>query len=187
MKIIFKTAITLILITIVSTSIKAQVGFSAGLELGTSLDDGYGLGFGFTGGIEAPVSSNGGITGRIGYIKLTVDDGIFNNGSAYMVPIQGGYKYYFDSNESGFYLHGQLGLTLFGISYEFETIDSFNLTTGKITYKTEKVSDNGTYLSYAIGGGCLINENFDLGLRYNIVNGDGGNLDYLGVRLGYNF
>ena len=187
MKIIFKSAITLILIAIFSISVKAQIGFSAGLELGTSLDDGYGLGFGVTAGVEAPMSSNGGITGRLGYIKLTIDDGVFDNGSAYMVPIQAGYKYYFDSNEGGLYIHGQLGLTIFGVSYEFETIESINFTTGEITYRTEEVSNSDTYLSYAIGGGYMINENLDLGLRYNIVNGDGGNFDYLGVRLGYNF
>ncbi len=186
MKNLVKVTFAIALLTILSLDSKAQIRPSVGLEVGTSLDNGFGVGFGVTGGIESLMGDNAGITGRLGYIILTMDNSLGDNGSASMIPIQAGYKYYFDSNEGGVYLHGQLGFTMFKYSFDFETID-FDPVTFQTTTRTETFDYSKTGLSYAVGAGFLVNENIDLGLRYNIVTLNGGNLDYLGLRAAYNF
>ena len=164
----------------------AQFKASAGLELGYALESGYGLMYGLSVGGEYGIQDNMGITAQVGYIINTVDISGLDKASSSFIPMQLGYKYYFDSNESGAYLHGQLGMHMYRLSYEFQTFD-FDPLTFQLIPKTEKVSNSDSYLSYAIGSGYLINENIDLGLRYNIVSSKGGSFNYLALRAAYNF
>ena len=193
MKKIIKIIGVALLMTAFTQNSTAQFKFNAGLEVGLALEDSYGMMYGASIGGEYGIGDdNMGITAQVGYVLAPVDlPSDFTNVSSSFLPIQLGYKYYFDTNEGGAYLHGQLGVHMFMTSYDFEyeTFDRFDPVTFEIIYKTEKesYSDSSTNLSYALGGGYLINENIDLGLRYNIVTATGGNFSYLGVRAAYNF
>ncbi|MGB0883043.1 MAG: outer membrane beta-barrel protein, partial [Vicingaceae bacterium] len=188
----FKIVSVALLMAAFTQTSKAQFKFSAGLELGFALESNYGLMYGASLGGEMPIGDgNMGITAQAGYILAPIDLGnTFENISSSFIPMQLGYKYYFDSNESGPYVHGQLGFHLYKLSYEYEyeTFD-FDPVTFQFVTKTEtrSFSDSSTNLSYAVGGGYLINENIDLSLRYNIVAASGGSFNYLGVRAAYNF
>ena len=178
MKKIMKLAAALALVAGFANTSNAQFGASVGLEVAMPLGDFSNLasfGAGVSGAGEYAMSDNAGITGTIGYIYLAPADGI---ASAYMMPMQLGFKYYFDSNEGGFYGHGQLGVhTLSATTEDFEI---FGTTIPGVTASS-------TELSYAVGAGYLVGESLDFGLRYNIISGDGGSSNYLGVRVGYNF
>jgi hypothetical protein len=176
-KLITTLGIGLCLITFTKNS-NAQIGASVGLEIALPLEDGFGIGFGVTGGGEYSLDENMGITGQLGFIKLTAE----GDGSYSMIPIQFGFKYYFDSNESGFYGHGQLGFHTFRASIEVPT---YNFTTGAIG--SETISSSNTEFSLAFGGGYMINTNIDLGIRYNMILLEGDNFNYLGLRAAYNF
>jgi hypothetical protein len=179
------TGAFLLLITFAQKS-NAQFKVSAGLDVGFALEKGYGLMYGVSVGGEYELQDNMGITAQVGYIMNTLDLGGFNNASSSFIPFQLGYKYYFESNESGAYALGQIGMHVYNLSYEYETFD-FDPITFQFVPRTEKVSNSDTYLSYAVGGGYLINENIDLGLRFNIISATGGSFNYLALRAAYNF
>lgn len=192
MKNIVKIIGAALLIVAFTQSSKAQVKFSAGLELGLGLETGYGLMYGATVGGEYAIGTddNMGITAQLGYIFAPVDISFYDKVSSSFIPLQFGYKYYFDSNTNGAYVHGQLGIHIYRFSYdyEYETYD-FDPVTYQTTTKTEtrSFSNSDSNLSYAVGGGYMLNENIDLGLRFNIVSATGGSFNYLGVRAAYNF
>jgi hypothetical protein len=196
MKNIIKIIGVALLVTAFTQKAKAQVKFSAGLELGLGLETGYGLMYGASVGGEYGIGSddNMGITAQLGYIFAPVDIDFYDKVSSSFIPLQFGYKYYFDSSTSGAYVHGQLGIHIYRFSYEYEyeTFDYvYNPTTFTYDIQTETVkeefSNSDSNLSYAVGGGYILNENIDLGLRYNIVSATGGSFNYLGVRAAYNF
>ena len=186
MKKLLKFGATLLLITAFSNTSKAQFKASAGLELGFALEDGFGLMYGASVGGEYGIGDNMGVTAQFGFILNSVSSDFFDNASSSFIPMQLGYKYYFDSNESGPYAHAQLGMHMYRFSYEFEsfTVDPI---TFQFTPVTEEISISEMYLSYAIGGGFLVNEHIDLGLRFNIISADGGSFSYIGTRVAYNF
>lgn len=178
--------------TALTQTSKAQFKFSTGLELGYALEDDLGLMYGASIGGEYLMGEKTSFTAQIGYMSVSVDKPAFIDKLSFsLLPIQAGYKYYFDSNESGLYVHGQIGVHLARSSVEFtnETFVGFDPLTFEILTEEVKISesDSELELSYAIGGGYLINENFDLGLRYNIVSGSGANFKYLAMRAAYNF
>ena len=75
-------------------------------------------------------------------------------------------------------------MALLGIhSMSFKTDDvEFN---GVVIFEGETVSD--TNLSFAPGLGVIVGENIDLGLRYQIISGEGGSSSYIGIRAAYMF
>ena len=190
MKNLIKISTVLLFVAVFSDNIKAQVKGSAGLELGFALESNFGIMYGVSGGGEYAMGDKGGITATVGYIFNTPDVSGFDKYSLNFLPIQLGYKYYFDSNESGFYAHGQFGVHMMmsSIEYTFTTYD-VDPVTFQLTPREEKISesDSQTNLSYAIGAGYLVNENIDLGLRYNSIIADGGDFSYIAVRAAYNF
>ena len=98
-----------------------------------------------------------------------------------MIPAQAGIKYYFDEVGSGVYAHGQIGIHSMSIKTE-------DFDFGGITIEGETESDSN--MSFAIGGGVILNENIDLGLRFNVITSGEDDVDasnYIGVRAGYNF
>ena len=178
MKKLTKFIAALLLITAFTNNSDAQFKVSAGLELAMPLGDFSNLasfGAGISAGGEFALGDNMGLTGQVGYIYLAPADGF---ASAYMMPFQAGFKYYFDSNEGGLYAHAQVGMHTLSVTtqdYEF-----FGVTIPGIT-------SSSTDLSYGVGAGYLINEKIDIGARYNIISGNGGSSNYIGIRTAYNF
>ncbi len=191
MKNLSKFVAVLLLITAFSAKSNAQFKFSAGAELGYALEEGFGLMYGASIGGEYAMGDKAGITAQVGYILNSVDAAGMDSYSAAFVPMQLGYKYYFDSNESGPYAHLQLGMHMMMVSYEytFESYSGYDPITFQPIYTTETISEStsDTYLSYGFGGGFLVNEHIDLGLRYNIVSAEGGSFNYIGARVAYVF
>ena len=175
----------IVLLTAFTTNTNAQFKFSAGLETGFALESGYGLMYGASIGGELGIGDdNMGITAQVGYILNSVEG---SGASSSMLPMQLGYKFYFNDNESGPYVHGQLGIHIFKFSYEFESFSYPNGFFSPPVITTETVSISESCLSYAFGGGYLINEHIDLGLRFNILSATGGSFNYIGIRAAYQF
>jgi len=169
MKNLNKIIIAFVFVTAFTLSSKAQFKANVGVELGFALEDGMGLIYGPAVGAEYGLGDNMGITFQTGYDIISVEG---DGASASLIPLQPGFKYYFSDNESGLYAHAQVGVTM----YRF-----------KVEVFGTSASTSKTYLSYSAGMGYLINENIDLGARFNIVSSDGGSLEYLAVRAAYNF
>ena len=190
MKNLIKITGALLLTVMFINNSQAQVKFSAGLELGYALETNFGLMYGVSAGGEYELNDNAGITGQVGFILNSVDNDFFDKYSLNMLPIQFGYKYYFDSNTSGAYLHGQLGVHVLmsSVEYTYTTYD-YDPVTFQLIEKEEKISesDSQTNLSFAIGGGYMVSENIDLGLRYCNIMADGPDFSYLAIRAAYNF
>ena len=163
------------LLVVLAISANAQFKGSIGAELAMPMEDGFGVGFGASGGGEYAMADNMGITGQVGYIMLTTE---MENASASLIPIQAGFKYYLQDNTSGVYLHGQLGFHTFRMSFEF---------------MGQTMSGSSTNLSLGFGGGYMVNEHIDLGVRYNLIMGGsskedgGGSFGYLAARVAYVF
>lgn len=191
MKKLIKITAAMVITFMLSNSSQAQVQFSGGLELGYSLEKNFGLMYGASLGGEYGLNDNSGITGQIGYILNTFDDnGFYDKFSFNMLPIQFGYKYYFDSNSSGPYFHGQLGVHVMmsSVEYTYTTYD-VDPVTFQLVERQEKISesDSQTNFNIAVGGGFMVSENIDLGLRYSHILADGGDFSYIGIRAAYNF
>lgn len=148
----------------------AQIKISAGADVGYVTNEGFGLMYGLALGVEKPMGDNMGLTFQTGYDILTTD--VEGGGTFSLLPLQAGFKYYFADNESGFYGHGQLGVSMYKYSYDYGYVSG---------------SESKTYLSYAVGAGYLVGEHFDLGLRYNIVASEGSSLNYIALRAAYVF
>ena len=168
------------------TAVSAQdFRASAGLEIALPMGDfadAYSLGYGLSVGGELPVGDNLGITGTVGYILLSptsdVSDFIKN---AAMIPAQVGAKYYFSEQQLGAYAQAQVGIH--AVSQTTEDIE-----VGGITIEGD--SDSESNLSWAIGAGYFINENIDIGVRFNSITTDVEEADpssYIGLRAAFNF
>ncbi len=200
MKTIFKVIGVSLLMATFSQQVKAQ--FNAGLELAMpigSFGNAATFGAGVSLGYDFAANDNLSIIGQAGYIKIfdKAPDGTLAVGESYstsisLIPIQAGVKYYFADNTNGFY-----GLALAGVHiYKYTWDHTYNTTeidytTTPISFKEVSKTDNfdysGTFVSYAIGAGYLINEKIDLSVRYNIISSTGGSSAYLGLRAAYNF
>ncbi|MFB6306233.1 MAG: outer membrane beta-barrel protein [Flavobacteriales bacterium] len=151
------------ILTSFSFTSKAQEGgFSAGAEIGLPMGD-FGdfasTGFGASIRYEAGMSDNLALTGDLGYLTFSTD---FDE-SVNMIPIQAGAKYYTDEVGSGFYAMGQFGV-----------------------HNTSFGDNSETNLSFAPSAGYAM-ESIDIGLRYQVVNGDNTNTSYIGLRGAYKF
>lgn len=182
MKKLFAIVVLALLVSAINTLSAQEFRANAGLEIALPIGDFADLasfGFGFSGGGELPVGDNLGITGTLGYTILSVNgdlDGFIKNIS--MIPVQFGAKYYFSEQQSGAYGHAQVGLHSVSIKSESVSLGIFGNIGGETTSETD--------LSYAIGGGYFINENIDLGLRFNGIAAD-ESLSYIGFRGAFNF
>jgi opacity protein-like surface antigen len=138
-------------------------------------------GVGPTLGVEVPFGQKVAVTVQAGYDYLAVKDD-FNEilEGASIIPVQAGLKYFFQTSQNGVYAHGQVGVHSF--SEKFKENTAFGL---------DADTESKTNLSFGIGAGYQ-GDNFDLGLRYNVVTAgkeeDGEkaeSLSYIGVRLGF--
>lgn len=176
MKKIIKLLTVAIVTTVFTTNVNAQIRAGIGLEVALPLEDGFNFGIGASASGEFLLGDNMGITAKVGYIALLVEQPPVGSSSASMIPFIGGFRYYLTDNESGIYLTGQLGMTTFKSKTEVEIFGQ--------KFESEGSS---TDLSYAVGAGMLIGDNIDLGLGYNIIASDGNSFNYLGLRAAYNF
>jgi hypothetical protein len=162
------------LLTISSLS-NAQTGrFSVGAEVAIPMDDATkdmsSLGIGGSLRYEHPVGDKLGITLTAGYISYLIKDEL-EGFSFSSIPIQAGLKYYFQEQQSGFYAMAEVGV---------------HASTAKVEFLGVSVSSSSTDISYAPEIGYML-DNFDIGLRYQMISTEGESSSYLGLRLAYVF
>lgn len=176
-----KTLIFFALFIFIGFTALAQKGNNqagVGLEVGFPMGDfgkGSNIGFGGTAKGMYGIGSAGQVELTLGYIGFGAkgnDSDI--KASTGLIPIMFGYRHHL---ESGIYLEPQLGLM--SISSKVSSINVGGMEFGG-------ASASSTHFSFAAGGGYLY-ENFDFGLRYQLVSGSGGSLSFFGLRIGYNF
>lgn len=187
MKIRIMTLAMIFGLALITNKAQAQeLGFSAGLDIALPMGD-FGdlasMGVGLAVGAEYGLNDNLALTLHTGYDILFVDSDLKDFiASVSMIPAQVGAKYYFDEVRSGAY--GQVQIGIHSVSTKTEDFDAgFG-----VTVEGETTSDSN--LSFAFGGGYMLNENIDLGLRYNIITTDVEDADpssYVGIRAAYMF
>ncbi len=127
--------------------------------------DAFGIGIGGTGRYEGKITDNLNWMVTSGYIAFTEKD---NSGvTAYMIPINGGVRYYIKQGFDGFYFGGEVGITVVGAQTKFNGAT---------------ISNSDTKLSIAPQIGYHISV-VDFSLRYSVVD----EADYLGLRIAYVF
>lgn len=152
------------------------VGIDAGLPLG-NFGEGYGVGIGASAKGLYGVSEAGQVTLTLGFMRFGMKDGNeYVSGSAGLIPLLAGYRHTFGN----LYAEGQLGLTVVRTSVKFKGSSDLPGLGGLGGSASE------TNLGYGIGGGYLF-DNWDVGLRFQGVSGDGGSLDFVALRVAYNF
>lgn len=157
-----------------------SIGAEVALPMG-DFGDAFGLGAGVSVTYDHPLSDNFALGAHLGYIALFPSDDVSDLiKSGGMIPIQLSGKYFFDEVGSGAYAQGMVGVT--SLSITTEDFEAFGIT-------VEGETDSETNLSFGFGGGFIINEKLDLGLRYSIITaGDEEGAEasnYIGVRIGY--
>ena len=156
----------------------AQGKFSAGLEAAVStqslkpnqyfhdLED-----FGIGGSVryEAPLSEKLNWTATASFIYFITKN---INGMSYweyVIPAQGGMKYYFKKSFDGFYVGAELGIHY--IIYKQGIFETYN---------------KATDFSYAPSFGYHL-RNFDISARYQFLSGADHSINYVGARIAYVF
>ena len=165
----------LILILCLQEETKGQINVLMGFEVvlpQEELNDIVLIGLGGTGGIEVSLTEKLGLTGQIGYIYLRPNS---ESVSAYMLPLQVGFKYYFNTKEKGIYLHPKFGTHKLVITTKASSGSGYY-------YPQELISLGGT--SYGFGVGYLANKEVDIEIRYNVIANDNAG-SYVGIRLGF--
>ena len=162
-----------------------SIGAELGLPMGT-FGDAQGIGFGGSLRYEMPMGDNLGLMATAGFLSFSAKDysvaGFTIKGNTEtVIPIQVGAKYYFTEQQNGFY-----GSVELGVHSSSVTIPGYEGTViGGVTYGAyPETKVTNTNLSYAPGVGYHL-ANLDLGLKYQIISGDGGSSSYLGVRIAY--
>ncbi len=144
------------------------IGVDFGIPAG-KLNTTQKIGVGGTAKAAFPVTTNGDFTLSAGYISFSGDE--YKEGSQTIksaalntIPIKAGFRYKF--TPQGFYLEPQLGYT---------------------SLSTPGGSSAKGGFTYAANVGYFLGSNFDVSARYEAINKEGGNLPFVGLRLGYNF
>jgi hypothetical protein len=161
-------AITLVMISAASSL--AQGRWSLGAELAFPQGDFADIvstGIGISGRYEAPINDHLSWMATAGYISYMEknDYGI----KAWMLPLNGGIKYYVKESFNGFWFGGELGLTIVGVKVD-------NGLFG------EDYNDSETKLGIAPQIGYHIS-NLDFSLRYSAVE----DANFIGIRAAYVF
>lgn len=159
---------------------KGEMQLGAGVDVGLPLGnfgEGYGVGIGASAKGLYGVSDAGQVTLTLGFMRFGMKDGNeFVSGSVGLIPLLAGYRHTFGN----LYAEGQVGLTVVRTSVKFKGSSD----TAGLGGLGGSASD--TNLGYGIGGGYVF-DNWDLGLRFQGVSGDGGSLDFVALRVAYNF
>ncbi|MBW6483643.1 MAG: porin family protein [Vicingaceae bacterium] len=170
----------LLLVTVIPLIGKSQIKVSVGSEVTSALDDFshyVSYGFGLSGGAEYNFTDKFGITAQLGYIYLIPEA---DYASAFMVPMQGGLKFYIESKENGAYISPIIGAHKLSITtkdYVFQ---------GQIIPRKTVAKTN---VSYGFGMGYLFRAKFDVSVRYNLItdDDDDNTSSYFGLRLALEF
>ena len=171
-----KKTIVLVLLISMCSGIKAQsrvrhvstaeattpgrfsIGFEGGIPVGQNTKP-YSHTLGGSLQYEALPASDVGLTLSAGYLNYALKSS-YGSGSVGFVPVLAGVKYYFVPSV---FFHAQLGAAI-GTS-----------------------KGQGTSFAYLPGIGFRLSRNFDAELKYMGISNKGGNLDNVGLRIGYNF
>lgn len=149
------------------------IGAEGALPLG-NFGDAYGIGYGATGKAFYGISELGDITGTLGYMRFGMKGSNDNfSGHMALIPIMFGYRH----NFGGFYGEPQLGLMNVKAKVKMDLGGYEDIFGG-----FGSGSSSTTKFSLGLGGGLLFGD-WDLGARFQILD----NMNFLGVRLGYNF
>ena len=99
------------------------------------------------------------------------------------ITVNGGYQNYSIKSSNG---GGSVGFVplLAGVKYYFVPAAFFHAQLGA-AFGTDK--GQGTSFTYSPGIGFNLSRNFDATLKYTGISNKGGNLDNVGLRIGYNF
>ncbi len=132
----------------------------------------YGVGFGAFLKLAFPISEGDDISVEIG-ASIFREKNSSTNGLAY-VPLKLGYRYSINRTGSGFYVEPQMGYNVYGA---YTTYDQ--------TYIDKKIngfvgSATAGYLFQPIG-----NITFDLGLRFETIQFNGGSANSVAIRLSH--
>ncbi len=155
---------------------KGSIHVGAGVDVGLPLGDfseGYGVGIGASAKGMYGISNEGQATLTLGFLRFGMKDGSdMVSGSTMLIPVLAGYRHRFGD----LYGEGQVGLTTVRTTVKVngEGIGNFS------------GSSSSTHLGYGAGVGYLMDA-WDIGLRFQGVSGDGGNLNFVALRVGYNF
>lgn len=163
---------TLVVIEFLFSVSFAQGRFSTGLEAAVPTQDLHDLadfGIGGNARYEAPISGKLNWTATASFIYFITKN---INGTSYweyLIPIQGGVKYYFKKSFDGFYAGAEIG-----IHYIIFKQGLFE------TYK------KSTDFSYAPALGYHL-RNLDISARYELVSDADYSINYVGLRIAYVF
>jgi hypothetical protein len=160
-----KKAALIVSLSVMCLGAQAQSGrggFSIGLEAGLPVGENakpYSHVIGGSLQYEIKPATDMGITINGGYQNWGIKNS-YGGGSTSFVPLLAGVKYYFAPRA---FFHAQLGAAV------------------------GTASGQGTSFAYSPGVGINLGPNVDAELKYSGISNKGGNLDNVGLRLGYNF
>ena len=134
--------------------------------------DSYGIGFGAFLQFAFPASDAADITAEGGVVFFFEKDNSEEGIAA--IPVKVGYRYTLNGTGEGFYIHPQVGYNVYGVkSEDFSGYNQDSKFHGVIL-------GAGTGYLFYIG-----NTNFDIGLRYETILANGGNVSCLGLRIAH--
>jgi hypothetical protein len=151
-----------------------SIGFETAILQGT-LNSISSYAFGSTLSGELGLTDKLGIDVQVGYLQPLPSE-IYS--SAYILPVQAGFKIYSNSKENGLYFHPQIGVHKVSVTSEKISYFGYTIPEQTITF---------TKPSYGLGIGYVANTKIAVAIRYNIISIDSGTTNYIGVRLGYTF
>lgn len=171
--------------------------FSAGADLVLPMGDwgkSASMGFGASVGYDHAIGDNMSIGGQAGFTMFggkepdNLADGDEFSSSYILIPILANFKYYFTDNTNGAYGIASLGMTSYKYKSE-HTYDTYEFSGGtlKEVRETDEFDFSGTYLTYGVGAGYLINEKIDLSARYLIISSEGASSAGFNIRAAYKF
>ena len=142
-----------------------SVGFEAGLSTG-DLSTTQKAGFGASVKYAQPVMEGGAVTVSVGYMSFAGKSFLGIKVPAWnAVPAKVGFRYTIKG--SGFNIEPQIGYTF-----------------GSVSGSSSKDASGFTW---AIGAGYFFTPNIDLGIRYESTSVTGASLNFVGLRIAYNF
>ena len=168
--------------TFFTSTVQAQILFSAGVELGVPMSpsgfsDLASMMAGISIGGEYEVSDNIAVDAQVGFVNIFIKsdfEDFFDSWTS--IPAQLGGRYYFNGVGEGVYVRPTVGVHSSSIK-------------SKSPFGGSTSTASNTDLSYGLGIGIIVNELIDIALRYNMITAseDGADdLGYLGVRAAYN-
>jgi hypothetical protein len=163
-------------------SIKAQAQAQLGLHAGIGLPMGdfgtpYSLGIGGGGNFKYLLNDNFALGASVSYYTFGAKSEYESTlGSSNLIPIHANAEYYFGDGSTKPFIGADLGVTI---------------NSATVKYMGQEVSGSSTNLSFApiVGVKFGLGDSVDLfgNAKYNVITGDGGSLNYVGINFGLLF